>query len=250
MAVYDLEEQDQLDDLKAWWTRWGNVVTTAALVVALALAGWQGWRWWNAKQAEEASAVFAGLAQAARANDLPKAKDAVKELQDRFARTGYAARGALILARLQFDASDAAGTTAQLQWVIDRANETELKEIARYRLAEVHLNQKQYDEALKVLDAKHSDPFAGLYADLRGDALASAGRPAEARAAYETALAKLDAKSPYRTYVQVKLQAVGGAAATAPAAVTGSGSAGVTSSTPAPPAAPAGAPVPATAPKK
>jgi len=256
MAVYDLEEQDQLDDLKAWWTRWGNVVTTAALVVALALVGWQAWRWWNVKQAEEASALFAGLAQAARTNDLPKAKDAVRELEDRFARTGYAARGALILARMQFDAGDAAGTTAQLQWVIDRANETELKEIARYRLAEVHLNQKQYDEALKVLDAKHGDPFAGLYADLRGDALASAGRLADARAAYETALAKLDAKSPYRTYVQVKLQAVGGSPAAAPAAAAGSGSgaapaaAAAAAGANAPAAAPAVVPAPAAAPKK
>lgn len=222
MAVYDLEEQDQLDDLKAWWNRWGNVITTIALIIALALAGWQAWRWWNARQAEEASALFAGLSQAARANDLPKAKDAVLALEDKFARTGYAARGALILAKMQFDAGDAPAASAQLQWVIDRADEGDLKEIARYRMAEVHLNQKQYDEALKVLDAKHGDAYAGLYADLRGDALAAAGRTADARAAYETALAKLDAKSPYRTYVQVKLQAVGGTAAAAPGGAGGS----------------------------
>lgn len=244
MAVYDLEEQDQLDDLKAWWNRWSNVITTIALIIAIALAGWQGWRWWNAKQAEEASALFAGLSQAARANDLPKAKDAVLALEDKFARTGYAARGALILAKMQFDAGDAPAASAQLQWVIDRANESDLQEIARYRMAEIHLNQKQYDEALKVLDAKHGDPYGGLYADLRGDALAAAGRTAEARAAYETALAKLDAKSPYRTYVQVKLQAVGGTAAAAPAP----GGAG--GSVPAAAAAPAAAtPTPAAAKK-
>ncbi len=243
MAVYDLEEQDQLDDLKAWWNRWGNVITTIALVVAIALAGWQGWRWWTAKQAEEASALFAGLSQAARANDLPKAKDAVLALEDRFARTGYAPRGALILAKMQFDAGDIPAASAQLQWVIDRTDEGDLKEIARYRLAEVHLNQKQFDEALKMLDAKHGDAYAGLYADLRGDALAAAGRTAEARAAYETALAKLDAKSPYRNYVQVKLQAVGGSSAAAiPAASAAGGSAAVpapgAAATPAVPAAP------------
>lgn len=241
MAVYDLEEQDQLDDLKAWWNRWGNVITTIALIIALALAGWQVWRWWNARQAEEASALFAGLSQAARANDLPKARDAVLALEDKFARTGYAARGALILAKMQFDAGDAPAASAQLQWVIDRSDEGDLKEIARYRMAEVHLNQKQYDEALKVLDAKHGDAYAGLYADLRGDALAAAGRTADARAAYENALAKLDAKSPYRTYVQVKLQAVGGTAAAASAlgAVGGSKPAPATAAPPSPAAAPA-----------
>ncbi len=243
MAVYDLEEQDQLDDLKAWWNRWNNLITTIALIIAIALAGWQGWRWWNARQAEEASALFAGLSQAARANDLPKAKDAVLALEDKFARTGYAARGAMILAKMQFDAGDAPAASAQLQWVIDRSDESDLKEIARYRMAEIHLNQKQYDEALKVLDAKHGDPYAGLYADLRGDALAAAGRTADARAAYETALAKLDAKSPYRTYVQVKLQAVGGSVAATP------GVPAIGSSAPPPAAFPA-VPVTPSAPKQ
>ncbi len=78
-------------------------------------------------------------------------------------------------------------------------------------MAELLLNDKQYDEALEVLDTKHGDPFTGLYADLRGDAYAAAGRSADARAAYQEALTKFDAKSPYRNYVQVKLDALGGA---------------------------------------
>ena len=85
------------------------------------------------------------------------------------------------------------------------------------------LNDKQYDEALKMLDAKHSEPFAGLYADLRGDAHAAAGRADDARTAYKEALAKFDAKSQYRNYVQVKLDSLGaapGAAAMAPAAAS------------------------------
>jgi predicted negative regulator of RcsB-dependent stress response len=115
-----------------------------------------------------------------------------------------------VLAKLLFDSGDTAGARTQLTWVIDRSDENELKEIARYRLAEVLINDKQYDEALKVLDAKHGEPFAGLYADLRGDALVLAGKPAEAKAAYQDALAKLDAKSSYKQYVQVKIDALGG----------------------------------------
>jgi len=215
MAVYDLEEQEQLDDLKAWWARWGNTVTAVALAACVAAAGVQGWRWWQGKQSEEASVVFAAVSQAVRTKDLAKAKDATAQLEDKFASSGYTPRAALVLAKLLFDSGDNAGARTQLQWVIDHASETELKEIARYRLAEVLINDKQYDEALKVLDAKHGDPFAGLYADLRGDALVLAGRGAEAKTAYQDALAKLDAKSQYKQYVQVKIDALGGAPAPA-----------------------------------
>jgi predicted negative regulator of RcsB-dependent stress response len=229
MAVYDLEEQEKLDDLKAWWARWGNSITLFVVIVAIAFAAVQGWRWWTFKQSEEASALFSALSQAVRANELPKAKDVTAQLTDRYSRSGYAPRAALVFAKLLFDSGDSAGARAQYQWVIDHASETELKEIARYRLAEVMINDRQYDDALKVLDAKHAEPFAALYADLRGDALSAAGRNAEAKTAYETALAKLDAKSPYKQYVQVKLEAIGGAP---PAPASGSAA----------PAAPAPAP--------
>jgi len=224
MAVYDFQEQEQLDDLKAWWARWGNAVTIVAVIACAVAIGVQGWRWYTTKQADEAGALYGALTAAARGNDLPRAKDTTAQLTDRFARTGYAPRGALVLAKLLFDSGDAAGAKAQLQWVVDHAAETELKEIARYRLAEILLDEKKYDDALKMLDAKHGEPFAGLYADLRGDALAAAGKPEEAKAAYEVALAKLDAKSPYRQYVQVKLESLGGTVPKAAAAPAGGGS--------------------------
>ena len=196
MAVYDLEEQEQLDDLKAWWKRWGNTITGVAIAVCVARAsasraGAGG----PASRRKRPRALFGALSQAARAQRPAQGEGRhARSSTDKFARTGYAPRGALVLAKMLFDSGDIAGAQAQLQWVIDRADEDELKEIARYRLAEILLNDKQYDEALKVLDAKHGDPFAGLYADLRGDALAAAGRTAEAQAAYQTALAKLDAE--------------------------------------------------------
>jgi len=127
MAVYDLEEQEQLDDLKAWWHRWGNVVTAVAVAACIAAAGVQGWRWWAAKQSEEASALFTGLSQAVRAQDLPKAKDAVAQLEDKYSRSGYSARGALVLAKMLFDSGDTAAARTQLMWVIDKSDEADLK---------------------------------------------------------------------------------------------------------------------------
>ncbi len=234
MAVYDLEEQDKLEDLKSWWNQWGNTVAGTVIAVCVGVIGVQGWRWWTQQQAEHASALYQAVSAAARANDVAKAKDAMTQLADKYGGTGYAPRAALLVTPLLFETGDKAGAKAQLAWVIDRDTEDELKQIARLRLAAILLDDKQYDDALRTLDAKHDDAFAGVYADLRGDILAAAGRSGEARTAYQSALARLDAKSPYRSLVQVKLDSFGGPPPAAGADAAGSGAAGM--------AAPASAP--------
>ena len=211
MAVYDLEEQEKLDDLKAWWEQNSKYVSAAVLVVALVVIGVQGWRWYQRTQAEQASVLYQAVSQAARANDASKAKEPASQIVDRFARTAYAPRAALLYAKMLYDSGDKAGARAQLQWVVDHASGDELKAIARFRLAQAMLDEKQYDDALKTLDVKTDDAFGGLFADLKGDILAAAGKSAEAKSAYETALAKIDPKSPYRAFVQVKFDALGGA---------------------------------------
>ncbi len=227
MAVYDLEEQDQLDELKAWWTRWGNVVSGIVIAACVAVVAVQGWRWWQAGKLDQASALYAAVSEAARANDPAKAKDAVAQLADKYGGTAYAPRAALLYSRMLWDSGDKDGARAQYQWILDRAGDEEIKPIARYRLAEALLDAGKSDDALRLLDAKHDDAYSGLYSDLRGDALAAAGKREEARAAYQAALAKLDTKTPYRNYVQVKLDSLGGptAAAGTPAAAAAASSA-------------------------
>ena len=211
MAVYDLEEQEKLDDLKAWWEQNSKYVSAAVVVVAMVVIGVQGWRWYQRTQAEQASVLYQAVSQAVRANDLSKAKEPATQIVDRFARTAYAPRAALLYAKMLYDGGDKPGARAQLQWIIDHASEDELKAVAHFRLAQAMLDEKQYDDALKTLDIKTDDAFIGLFADLRGDILAAMGKNVEAKAAYEIALAKIDPKSPYRAFVQVKFDALGGA---------------------------------------
>ena len=221
MAVYDLEEQDQIDELKAWWSRYGNTITVALILGLLVVAGIQGYRWYTAKRAESASVLYSAVSDAVRTKDSAKAKDAIAELTQSYAGTGYAPRAELLYAKMLYDAGDKKGAATQLQWVAEHASEPELQAVGRYRLAQVQIDEKQFDAALATLDAKHPASFDGLFADLRGDALAAAGRTADARAAYETALAKLDQKSPYRNYVQAKRDAIAPAPHVAAAAPAG-----------------------------
>jgi len=213
MAVYDLEEQEQLDDLKIWWSRHGNKIAAAVIAVCVAYLGYQGWRWYSTGHTEAASTLYGAVSEGARTSDLAKSKEAMAQLADRYAGTPYAPRAALLYAKELWDSGDKAGARTQLQWVLDHTTDNELLEVTRYRLAETWLDEGKSDEALKLLDAKTDDAFTGIYADLRGDALAATGRNDEARKAYEIALAKIDARSPYRNYIEVKLQSLGGVVA-------------------------------------
>jgi len=210
MAVYDLEEQEKIDDLKAWWGQYGKYVSAAITTVAVVIIAVQGWRWYQGNQAEKAGALYLAVSQAARANDAAKAKEPAMQVEDQYSSTAYAPRAALLYAGLLYDAGDKVGAKAQLQWAIDHSSEDELKAVARFRLAQALLDEKAYDEALRAIDVKTDESFAAIYADLKGDILAAAGKSKDAREAYETAFAKLDPKSPYRSYVQAKLDALGG----------------------------------------
>ena len=208
MAAYDLDEQEKLGDLKAWWARYGNYVTAGVTVVALLIAANQGWKYYTGKQAAEAATLYFALSDAATKNETAKAKDAVAQLVEKFPNTGYASRGALLAAKVAFDAADLPAAKNQLEWVVANSKELEITSIARLRLAAVLLDQKQYDAAIAALDAKRSDAFEGLFLDTKGDIFNLQGKPADAKTAYEAALVKLDPKGSVKQYTQMKLDAV------------------------------------------
>ena len=209
--AYDHEEQEQLATLKAWWNQYGNLVTWL-VVAALALyAGWSGWRYYQRDQSTKAAVLYEEIVKAAEAKDMARVTRAAGDIEDRFAGTPYAQMGALVAARAANQANDAKTTKAQLQWVIDHGRADEYKAIARLRLAGLLLDEKAYEEGLKVLAADMPEAFAALAADRKGDLLFAQNKIDEARSAYQAALDKTEAKDPARQLIQLKLDALGGA---------------------------------------
>jgi predicted negative regulator of RcsB-dependent stress response len=207
----DLEEQEQVAELKAWWRQHGNLIVATVLAAALAFAGWQGWRWYRASQAAQAATHFDALARAAQAGDAKALRDAAGTLIESYPRTLYASMAALVAARFHFDRNDLKAARAQLEWVIERSPSEDFRDLARLRLAAILLDEKAHDEALKLLDTKHAAAYDSQYAALRGDVLVAKNQPAEARAAYQVALDKAGKdESAFRESVRMRLEALGG----------------------------------------
>jgi predicted negative regulator of RcsB-dependent stress response len=207
--MYDLEEQEKLDALKAFWKENGRMIIAAALAFVVGLSAVQGWRYYARTQSQTASALFARLEEARRKNDGKEVLSVGGEIVDRYGRTAYGPMAALVLANAHYGAGEREAAAARLQWVVDRAGDTELIALARLRLAGIRLEEKQYEEALRLLDAATTEAFMPQYADLRGDVLVAQGKLAEARAAYRLAVEKAGAQSQWRGLVQLKLDALG-----------------------------------------
>jgi predicted negative regulator of RcsB-dependent stress response len=215
----DLQEQEQLDALKSFWKQYGNLISGVLILVLGAFAAWNGWNWYQRDQALKAGAMYDELERAAEAGDADRTGRIFADLRQRFPGTAFAEQGGLAAAKVQFDRGQLDAAKVSLAWVADNAIEDEVRTVARLRLAGLLLQGKQYDEAIKQLDAAKATGFEALVADRRGDVLMAQGRRDEARSAYQAAWKAMDAKVDYRRLIDAKLTALG--APPEPAATAG-----------------------------
>lgn len=220
MATYDLEQQEQLEQVKQFWNRYGNLITTLALIVALAFAGWTGYNYWQNQQAIKAAGLFEELDKAVAAGDAKKVAQSFADLSKNYAGTTFAQQGALVAAKVASDKKDTEQARGVLQWLVQNGKNPDLVAIGRLRLAGMQMDAKQFDEALKTLEAKLPEEFEPLANDRKGDIYMAQAKPDQAIAAYEKAWKAMDASVDYRRFIEGKLVALGQPPAPAAAAAS------------------------------
>lgn len=224
MATYDLEQQEQIDQAKHLWKQYGNLITWTLVLALGAYAAWTGYLYWQNDQGNKSSVLYEELDRAAILGDTDKATRVFSDLKDKHPRTTYAAQAALLAAKVQADHGKDDQARASLQWLIDNGKNPDLVAVGRLRLVGLLLDAKQYDAALKQLDADMPVEFKALAQDRRGDILAVQGKKAEAIKAYQAAWKDMEPTVEYRRFVEGKLTALGeppAAPAVAPAAAGG-----------------------------
>jgi predicted negative regulator of RcsB-dependent stress response len=209
-AHLDLEEQEQLEQLKAFWKRWGNLITWVLTAVLASFAAWQGWQMYQRDQAAKAASMYDEFDRALVAQDVEKAAVAAGDLKARYGGTGYAAQAGLQVAKLQLDKGKADDARQSLTWVAEQGAEGgPYRDIARLRLASLQMDAKAFDESAKTLDAVKSTDFAALVADRRGDLMLLQDKRDAAKAEYQKALAGMDKAQDYRRIIEAKLATLG-----------------------------------------
>lgn len=205
----DLEEQEQLDQIKHFWKQYGNLITWALIVVLGSFGGWNFYQYWQRSQAAQASAMFDEVDRMARGGDLAKLDRALADMKDKFARTAYASQAALLAASVYVEAGKNEEAQKALSWVAETSSDEGYKALARLRLAAVLAETKALDEALKQLSGTFPSSFLPLVADRKGDVLMLQGKREEAKAEYSKAYKSFEENSEYRRLVEIKLNALG-----------------------------------------
>lgn len=209
MAAFDLQEQEQIDALRAFWQQWGRSLTVVLAAVLVGYLGWMGWKSYQLHQTEAAATLYAQFDTVLTQSDLSALEKAATPLKSAYPHSSYAARASLVLARLAFEKNNLALARSELTFVAENTKDTSLLSMARLRLAAISLDEKKYDAALAELAKEHDAVFAAEFLDLKGDILHAKGQIKPARDAYREALASLSPTAPIYPLIQIKLDALG-----------------------------------------
>jgi predicted negative regulator of RcsB-dependent stress response len=225
--AYDLDEQEQLEQFKAVWAKWGTLIMGAITVAALSVAAYNGYKYYQRSQADKAAPLFEQLEKTATemAEDASKPKtdastkaesekatlvaDLAKKLTEEHGNTPYAQLGALQAASAQAAVGKTAESDKLLQWVVDSAQDPEYSHLARIRLAVSMIDAKKPEQALTLLAGDAPKGFELLYADRRGDAYAANNKKTEAAAEYQKAWDLAEGNANMREIIDQKTQAIG-----------------------------------------
>lgn len=205
----DLEEQEQLDQLKHFWKQYGNPITWFLIVVLASVAGWNFYQYWQRNQASQAAVMFDELGRVAAAGDNAKLDRVFADMKERFASTAYAQQEGLVAAKQYYSAKNIESAVAALTWVADRSTDAGYQAIAKLRLADILAEKKSTDDALKVLSGSFPTSFEALVADRKGDIFLIQGKTKEGIAEYQKAFNSFEDRAEYRRLVEIKLNALG-----------------------------------------
>jgi len=199
-----LTEDQEAERAKQWLRENGLYIVAGVLLGLGGLFGWQQYNDYSTAEAEQASVVWEQMRRAIDGKRYNEVDETLALLETDFSGTSYLDQGRLAKAALEMSRNNPDGALAELEIVATKGNDPQLRRVADLRRAQIMNSQERYDEALALLGDTEDGGLAGLYFELRGDALFGKGEFAAANDAYRDALNKDVAGVIDRSYVQMK----------------------------------------------
>ena len=213
----DLEEQENLANLKSFWARYGNYIIGVITVALLVYSGMSAWKWYQRDQAADAGKLYETLINSISKNEKDKTYLAAEDLQKKYGGTSYAAMGSLVAAKVAMDSNDATKAQSYLKWTANQASDDSFRALAQLRLLGILIDQgteaslKEADQLLKEKAVKGFEP---LWIERRGDWYLVQTKIPEARTEYLKAMKAMPSDKAFpedaRGLLKVKIDAVGG----------------------------------------
>ncbi len=183
-----LSEKEQIEQLRSWWSEYGNYVIGGIVIGAGLLFGINQYQA-NKLQAQlDASAAYEALIEYVADGDLANAETTASEIATQYSDTTYAGQAGLAMARLHMDQNRDQDAADALLSVVNGNSGDEVKHVARLRLARIYLYQDKADEVVALLADLDKGSFAAAYGEVLGDAYTALGRIAEAQDEYQKVL--------------------------------------------------------------
>jgi len=206
----DLEEQEQLDQIKSFWAQWGNLITGVVTLVLVCFAAWNGWNYWQQRQATQAAVLFDTFEEASKQGDLALLARSLSDLQDQFPRTTLTAQASLLAAKTYFDKEKFSEAEKPLAWVVDHASDQAYVALASLRLSALAIERKDMAKARSLVEGKTAPAgFQPLFDDRMGDIALIEGKHEEAKTRFTSAYKGMEESTEYRRLIEVKLGTLG-----------------------------------------
>lgn len=209
MAHLDLHEQEQINTLKYFWRDWGKYIISVLAIAIIAYVSSVVWTSHAQNNANKAALVFDKLTAAVQAKDSITVYKLTDGLIAEYPKVEYTSMAAITAAKVAYDAKNLDKSSEYLNWVVNNSKDKGLVSIAILRVANVYIDQNQFDKALQSLMQNHEPSFDVLFYSKRGDLYVAKGDFTKARDAYKEAIVKAGQDQSTISSIQMKLDVLG-----------------------------------------
>ncbi|CAM2907351.1 YfgM family protein [Legionella worsleiensis] len=203
MSVY-MTEEEQLEVIKKWWKRYGNLVSVFLSVILLCVAGYRYMHWHQDKLKQQASTTYENMMLAYSNQNIKSVRSFANQLIKDYDHTVYADVAHMTLAKIYVSKNKLDKAQSELRFVADHSNMTALKQIAKIRIARLMAAEKAYTNALKELTSVVDNTYLPVINELKGDIYGATGQYQEAINAYRLAIDEVKTNGMGNLFLEMK----------------------------------------------